>query len=366
MSVNSSFADWYRSAAIVLPEGTLEKRWAGVEALADGINREWIVYLATLFARADLPSAAHDQLRKIFKDKDENFPYKENLEELRVLAGAALHHIIALDGTYSMLAALAIVCGSFGRRLVPEVTADHLEAARRYLAARASADRQGDKVDLDTLNEITSETLSKLLPQQHFTSNQLPSTYPQIIATFSEIVAQQAKLQSGLRSLARTLIVRGEEIDLLWWLQAEYSRTLEKSFSEIACSAGSLVLSSEVADLTATVPGSPSLIGILIRALQRTKGFSLSAGQTLSDTVNASPRGWREAVRGKHDFSRYGSLCPVNLAIAKSLDTDGADEWQPVFRKLCSISLQQAFPIIEIALQMYNERMLDAAWLESA
>jgi len=365
MSMNPSFADWYRSAAVVLPEGRLEKRWEGIEALTEAINRDWVVYLAKLFVRADSEEAAHKEIRAVFHERDDTFPYKDNTEELRVLAGATLHHVIEQNGPHSLLAALALVCGSFGDRRRSQPTPEHLNTALRYLASTSAADRKASDQKIEDLTAITNERLAQLLPQQPFSNNQLPSTYSPILATFAEMATQHTQLLTALQSLAYRLKIREEELDFLWWLEAEFSRDLQRSFSDIGYTVGCLIFPSELADLTVRAPGPSSIIAILLRALRRANAPAASTTLTLLDAVNACPSEWRQNVQKKLNFSPYETLCPIHLAIAKSLTTDSPNEWQPVFRKVCNIPLQQSFPISEVAIQTYSERMLNAAWLES-
>src|SRR5713101_5434475 len=130
MSVHPAFADWYRSAAVIPPAGQVDKRWAGVEALAKKPTPQQIVEFAKVFGSpslkaVELPQAFLDAL----KAHDDTFSAKEGMGEIRVLAGAVLRVVIEAKSALAPLAALAVTSASFATReaVIPE--RDHLQAA---------------------------------------------------------------------------------------------------------------------------------------------------------------------------------------------------------------------------------------------
>src|SRR5260370_8476461 len=137
MAMHQNFADWYRSAALTSPEGLLKNRWAGVQDIAKQIKPSTATLLlsfAMLFALPNVTeSAVPGGFRDAFKAHDDNFASRDNLQEIRVLAGAILRLVIEQRQSLSPLAALALTCGSFVPREAVTLEREHLAAAQRFL-----------------------------------------------------------------------------------------------------------------------------------------------------------------------------------------------------------------------------------------
>jgi len=183
----------------------------------------------------------------------------------------------------------------------------------------------------------------------------LLSQLAEIASGFSTALDQAT---AAITQLSHTVNVRGEEIDVLWWLQNAFSRDIQKSFSEIGYRAAALILPMEVADLTFFVPGPINVVAVLVHALQLSGASSSAEEVSLAESTNACAKEWREAVRARQDFGAVGLLTPVLLGIQKSLETDGQEDWFPVYRKACDVPVDKRYPILKIAIQMYRERML--------
>ena len=100
-------------------------------------------------------------------------------------------------------------------------------------------------------------------------------------------------------------------------------------------------------------------------AEQLAGAHSSSETASLADTTNSVPREWRERVCAEHNCDSSGLLSPILLAIHTSLKTDGNDDWLPLYRKACDIPVDKPLPLIQIALQVFHERMLLRAAAEA-
>src|SRR5207302_964259 len=153
--------------------------------------------------------------------------------------------------------------------------------------------------------------------------NQLPQLQEPLLNALAagglEITTALKNAQKAIEQLSHTVQVRDEEVNILWWLQTCYSRALQKSFSETGYAAGTLVFPNEVADLTLFVPGSESVIAVLVHALQLAGAPSISETITIAHATNATPREWRERICSSGDLGETKILCPILLAIHKSL-----------------------------------------------
>jgi hypothetical protein len=370
MAIHQQFGDWYRPAAVTPAEGVLDKRWKGVEEIAKQPDPNQLLDLARLFVMPNAPeSSVPVGFRESLHAHDDFFPLKGGLQELRVLAGIVIRLVIEGAHPLAPLAALALVCGSFGAReaLLPD--REHLDFAQRFLVKYSRRTRESTSPVPIAIPALTSETFSQMFNATWFQTNQttnlrdpLLNALNEIVSTFSSSLGQAQKAIDQLTQAAK---VREEEVGILWWLETQFSRDLKKSFSDLGYASGALVLPKELADLTISVPGSDVAIAVLAHALALSGAPAISEEISIANTTNETPRDWREALC-VDKVGSLGILSPVLLAIHKSLETDGRDEWLPVYRKACDIPVDRPFPIIQISLQLYHERMLLRAFREAS
>jgi hypothetical protein len=375
MTMHDNFADWYRSASIVPPEGLLKSRWAGVQDICKQPDLTLLMSLAKLFTLPNsTESAIPSGFREAFKKHDDNFSPRNNLQEVRVLAGAALRMVIEQNQyPQSPLAALAIVCGLFGPReaLAPE--REHLETAQRFLVKYSKETRETVAPTPIKIPSFTKLQFNDTFPPSHFSVHQTPNLQQPLVNSLNALADTMAGLFSALKQSQKSIEqlthasnVREEEVAILWWLQGRFSRDLQKSFSDLSYSAGSIVFPMELADLTKFLPGSETIIAVLVHSLHLAGAPSSSESITIANAVNATPREWREKTCAKYKVDSTGLLSPLLLAMHKSLETEGRDEWFPVYRRVSDIPIDKPFPLIQLSLQLFRERMLLRASEEDA
>ncbi|MEQ1871231.1 MAG: GTPase-associated system all-helical protein GASH, partial [Vicinamibacterales bacterium] len=166
------------------------------------------------------------------------------------------------------------------------------------------------------------------------------------------------QVQHSLDALAKNAAVRDEDLALLWWLHSKYSKSLNQPFSDVGYRAGVFLFPSEMATLTAFVPGPESAIGVLLQALQAAGAPSTAEPITLAAATNALARPIRERLAPQLKDLPQATLAPALLAIAKSIETDGEEDWFPLYRKLCDAPLDRPFSIAHLSLQLFRELML--------
>ena len=370
MTVHSNFADWYRSAALTPPPGLLDKRWAAVEESAKQTNPTLLLGLAKLFTLPNFTeSAVPAGFREVFRAHDDAFPSRNNLQELRVLSGAILRVVIEQNQALSPLAALSLVCGSFGPREAALPEPEHLAVAQRFLVDYSRKSRESITPVQVKVPSFTKAKFAETLPQTVFVPNQTPNMQDPLLNTLTEIASGFStalkQAQKAIEQLSHTASVRQEEVAILWWLQTHFSRDLQKPFSDVGYVTGTLVFPMELADLTVFVPGSESAVAILVHALQLAGSPSSSEAVTIAQATNSAPREWREKASAEYQTESSGLLSPILLAIHKSLETEGRDEWLPVYRKMCDIPADRPLPLVQLTLQLFHERMLLRALAEA-
>lgn len=355
MNAQQHFADWYREASVLPPAELLEARWKGVEAVSAAVTNDQIIPLLAL--SVERPAAdfrAPGFMDEPFRTLDTTFPVKDNLEELRVLAGAILRVVMELDGPLATPSALGIVASTFENRRPSTIASDHIAFAKRYLAQKSAKVRAVAVPQKLTFLTPTKERFDEILPPNHFAPNQTPNLRDPLFNFLAEVFGSLNTTATSLtRSLWHTSQVQREELDLLWWLQAKVSRDLHLPFSEINTACASVVFPTELAILTKFLPGPTAIFGMLVSALESTDQITNSL--TVATAINRTGREWREKLRAEFTSDEVIRLCPVLLAVAKSLDTDGEADWLPVFRKKCAINIETDIAPSALGMQLYNE-----------
>lgn len=363
MAMHPNFPDWYRSAALTPQESTLNSRWEAVEAITKGPSADRVLVLAQLFV---LPSSGETMvpgdLRDTFRKFDVTFPMRDNLQELRVLAGAALRLMIEQPGSSAPLAALALACGSFGPRLLGLPEPDHIDSAQRYLIQYSMDTRKTGTPASIRVPSFAKARLIKAVPDSLFTQNPPAGVHDPLMTLLasmaSEFASALGQAQEAINTLVHDATVRKEEVAILWWLHSRYSTRLEKLFAELGYTAGALLFPIELADLTAFVPGSESIAAVIVQALQAAGAPSSAEPLTIAAATNALPRPVREAALAKWKASVPNALTPLLLALQSSLATEGTEDWFPVYRKACDMPIDRPFPLAAISIQLFRELML--------
>jgi hypothetical protein len=353
MAIHKDFADWYRAASVTPSAELLEARWQGVEAAAAGLNALGLVALLKLHAVP--PQAGYkvpEFLDAAFRAPDPTFPNRDNIEELRILSGAIVRQIIETEGSLAISAALGLVSSIFGSRRQTVTTPDHVRSAEEYVARKGASVRDigaGPKLAIEPMRK---ERFDELMPASIFAT--APQLREPLFSTFND---ESVRLSNNLATFGvevwRIVQVQREELNMLWWLQTKVSRDLRIPFVEFDESQATIVLPKELADLTVFFPGPAAILGMILASLEETR--TDGAGMSIAAAVNSTPRAWREKFSAAPAPVGLGDLCPVSLAIAKSLDTDGEMDWLPVYRKQCDVKIDQDVTRTELAAQVYTE-----------
>jgi len=360
--VHRDFADWYRRVAIEPKGETLEKRWQAIEAFVESLDAADALELVRLFyARPSRDSGFIEKYRTTFKDTDPTFPMRDNDPELGVLAGVTLVHLLEKDAAeLADVAALGMVCAAC-RGLRQDVPVPEIgDRARRYLLKRSSSLRASREVPAVTIPELElAEILDSL--KKSCQGNNLTVLAEPIIPPFEELQLAIRQLatsaEKAVNHLTKLQQLWQEESDILWWLFGEYSRDLNRRMADLELPGVCLVAAKELADLTVVLPGPLAAKAFLDKVL-RTVKRKLPNSTTLHEAVNAPTREWRSSWIRQDDIGPVEDLCPVLLAVRKSLETDGLDDWVPAFEKAAGIKVRQSIPPLDLAYQAYEENLL--------
>ena len=349
--MHTHFADWYRAAHLEPKSDEIPKRWAGVEAFAKKLDTTKAMDTVRVFF--GLPPSAItslDAMRVTFQGADPAFPMRDNDLELRVLAGSTIVH--CLSSNVNMLTsavALATTSGAWqGLRrdvLIPDVWS----SATQFLFDTAVRLRVVSPLDVTTTLPKNEDLLTEI--KANFTADALAHPLQKLNNSTTSL-AKSAK--EALTKASNSLRTLHEETDILWWVFGRTSRDMNKRFSDMELVEACLVMGKELADMIQLIPGPIAVPAVLQRLLN--DSFSqLPASITLDSAVDVVTSAWRDkAVADAHQSAN--DLAILHTALRGSMEGSG---WKKSFQSSTGFSLKkQIFAPLSIALQMYNERLL--------
>jgi hypothetical protein len=360
MAINKYFAEWHKAADLEPKADELEKRWQAVEAFVKKIKISNALELVRLFyGRPALSSDFVDTYAAVFQSKDPTFPVRQNALELRVLAGSTIAHLVGTTRTRVTDAVALAMLTSFCQGLRQEVlNADIIDMARSYLAKESVVVRdvaenlnvEEPDVDLeDLLAALTAAAVGS-----NMATIKVPLTPPfeklaQAISTLSESVNKIAG------EMAAVIKIRREESDILWWVFGGYSRDLGTRISGLIPAFAALVSGKELADLVKLIPGPLASTAFLDKLLDSTDP-SVLGSVSIKEGVDATPREWKQDLIT--EIGELEDLCPLHLALKTSLAVEKASAWLPHFNRSSGLKGKGVMPLVGLANQMYDERML--------
>ena len=366
--MHERFADWYRLTTpgndAALQPDLMERRWQGVEAVCAELGPGEEFGLVRLFLRPQQPTTPYAaKFRGAFKKVDSGFLTQGNNLEVAMLAAVAiLEQMNRKPLPPGDRAGLAVLCEAgvpaadfpqWAGPLVGEIGQMYEE---RCVALRGPASvKPGQFVGKDL--QAGFDAFIQSFPPGDWNVIQAAGTKA-MTALVKTLKSYASTTAAALRALEIEQQLRQEETDILWWMTGEYSRDLDRRFSDIKLPAAALVAGKELANLV-SLPGPMPAKSFLDRVLATcgTKGAHHKPAE-LKAAVNALPQQWRETIVGSPGFDRVKDLCPILGAVAQSLATDGPDEWLPLYRKSYQREATLQLAGVDLAYQAYREWLL--------
>lgn len=356
-------ADWYRSATIVSNLDTLKRRKRALTALIKKIEVSQIVQHVKI--SFELDKIEGDELAKLFapfKKVDDTFSF-DNTHEMEILSGCILAQLLTEHSNKKAadVAALAIETASLQGLRIPIHHEQLVKVTDEYISLMSLespvsiSQKSVNGVFWpvaglnDKIRELTAENFN------HVTIQELLREFNSNIDTV--VKSQSATYSSAIENLNEQLGEKQEQVNMLWWLLAEWSNDLNKPFSRISKGSAAILAGKELADLSMRTLGPPSVSAIIHRILELGKGGNTKA-ISIPDSVNDCPRSWRDNTAKQYNLQSVGKLCPISIGIAKSLETNEPDNWTPVFEKASGLESSLKLKPLNLGFQFYRERLL--------
>lgn len=341
--MNKEFADWYRTASLEPKGETLEARWKAIEKFVAKAEPAEMLDIVRLFLGvATANKAVIDKFADGFRKADAAFPATGNEVELRVLAGAACVACFenAEDWERPELVALAVTAGGYRQRRKNMIVPRIFELCETVLVDRSSRRFEDAKNGAD-LSAAAAE-LKKVC-----TGTNVGQHMEKQLGAFLD------RLEEKIESNDTRQMLLQEEANVLWWLFGSFSRDLKLPFDKIEGAALPLVAGNELAALIEVRPGPVAFPGLLARVLNGTQ----QAKYSLAEAVNTVSKPWREAIRAK-TADAVLDLCPVRMAVARSLEVPDAKSWIKPMESVAGIPLNQKVDALDLAIQSLREALL--------
>jgi len=358
--VHTSFGDWYRLIELEPRGDVLEARWKGVvSAVKDADQSKVMEFVRIALARPPSSQEFVTSFREEFRSVDAAFTMSGNSLELNVLAGAAWAQVLERADSVSDLAALAMQAASFQASSVEKLQAQFRVLARDYLSTRGTEIRRQEPWSTPRVGKPRVEQVVEPYVQA-LRSNQFPTAataFPEVINKLEEWINETAL------HFESALAVQEEQSEIAWWILGEYSRELDVHLSQISVAEACLTLAKELADLTRLSPGPVARRAFLDRMLRHTKQKQTTK-LGIDEVINAAKRAQREIWIKDLRATDFEDLVPLHFGVLKSLETEGAAEWLPAFRKGTGLASKAGWSALDLSDQFYTERLVIRAATE--
>ena len=231
------------------------------------------------------------------------------------------------------------------------VSSELVSHAQRYLLRRSQHEKKTKRPQRIVLN---SKALSEL--EEELESPADAEALTQRAVNLTTAVRSLMNAPAAISSLESTVNVLEEELDILWWSFRGYCNALNESLEKLDASGLILPVASDLYDLTTLLPGPYTAREFLRSAIGR--GRKPKATYSLRTAVNDAPRIWRDGALEALGEDWPRELCPSLKAIWASINTEGNEDWVPIFEKAFPKTVDRPLPGEAIAHQLYLELSL--------
>ncbi|WP_433956621.1 GTPase-associated system all-helical protein GASH [Brevundimonas diminuta] len=215
-------------------------------------------------------------------------------------------------------------------------------SARKRPAVRAYIDADPPKVDFSAIEAGATAGDFARVAQGAKTS---AASLRQALLSWSR---RHANAITALHTHAQ---VQDEELQALWWLVGGVSWEFARPIDQLDPKLKSLAVATELASLTALLPGISALAALLSRA-----GLSDSETLAVSDVVGSSDQAWLRSTA--EELQPSPVVHPLHFAVLRSLETDGGDAWVTGWAAATEFPQDVALSQAAMATQFYRERLL--------
>lgn len=343
--MKTEFIGWYESVTLPVEMEVIDARLAAVQAVAKSVTRDDLEALIRATFQVKHQAATRTSA---VRSKLAGADGALQDEEFRLLAAAALTHILRANDDPAALAAVMVGTTSLGglRTLKQPMDIPGLASTTRAALARRTRRRPVPRVP--GLPSLTVNSEEAVEAEDHKEALELLAAA--CSASIQELVERQSKFE---QQTARYISIQDEELNMLWWLQGGHSHTLGLPFTGIPRDQRPIVLACELAEATFAIPGAASIKSLFAQA-----GVDDMEPLSIAATVQSMPTGWlRVACPAELETKISPVTTPLHEAFKRRLEVDG-DSWVAGWASVCDIDQGAKLSPLQLAELCYCEQLI--------
>lgn len=341
--------DWLRRIHLNADTALATRRWKVAQSFGSKLARKDIIQLVRAFVFAGPPADAIAGLTENFLKFDNEFPPRNNSEEVRLMAGVTMIAEFTRRSSRADALALGLKAAAYPPDRFHPAEQGIVDEAAAYLGKEANLLRPGQFGGRGNWETVVDdiEALVSIEPTDDAGSQK---------ARTKLVKSLDAAGGEPLRRLA-------EETQLLWWLLGGYSSQLDCPIDEIDPIAYALVAASEITERVQLLPPPAAIEAILLKALESRKP-GRSRKTTVKRIISATDAAWRARTVSRHPVADCLDLVPVATALAKMEEAGDADLVPKLVAKACpGFSADAEMKLEDVAVQ-YNRELMFVKALE--
>lgn len=305
------FNEFYIEAGIPVTGEQIKQREKGIANFCKELNCNDICELVRIYYGLNYHKDFYDYFIRCYSEIDPNFSAKY-VEEIKLLAGAALVYIVEHQYDLGYLTELLVVTMSF-----------YHSNAIGLINTRILKQFNEDRIALRTPQEIKSdfETLIKSLDIKYQEDNEWQ-------ADLFKLLQEEHKYNNELLS---TLQVYKEDSQILWWMNSKWCNTLNCEIKSITKKQACIIVGYEAAEMVENYPGPFSISAVLKNTISVSKGTSSKI--SIDDVLSNTDPSYKKKLISKFANSTSIDLVPIHAAICREANTTAVEQWYPKYEQ---------------------------------
>lgn len=353
-------AGLYKTLGFETPGAVVTLRKQAAAKALEGVDAEKLCVLVRSALELPIKEGELKWFLEPFGQEDAAFSAGETAPETALLASSVIWATIENRGPLATLAAHAVATGSLGSSRPSKVDAELVPFAEHALATTQGMSGSETPSQLKALTPPNLEPQLAAI-QKAGEANSLAQGWTPINESLTALskfsgAGYTAMLQQVNALL--TLQLRMEnELRVQWWVIGGWSTDLRKPFSALTSPEAGMRAGKELAALASTPPGPANAPALLDLVLEKVPGGSTKS-TSLSALATATPRAWRLSWLKDMASWPHATLTPISLAAAMAAESEDAADWEPRFLRASKLSASFEMSVLDAALQVHRERML--------
>ncbi|WP_050642153.1 MULTISPECIES: GTPase-associated system all-helical protein GASH [Clostridia] len=329
MDLEKMFYKWYKMISLDTPTKQIEDRWEGIKVAVDYYrNEELVSDLIKLYYKIPSNIETKTEFTEFFSNIDKGFD-EDNDEEISILVGSVLAHLLQEDNAVFIAFALQVLAPYYESKLK-----ELLDLADAKIA-EMSKEFNGNNFEQKKIKKLDPEWETELTDD-----GQLSETAAVVLIDIIKLLQNNLEIVYSKNEALQEENERCQEkTQILSWIMGEWSDIIGGPLSEIFDIDAAIVLGVELADLVKVYPGPYAAEAFLTKMLGKCK--KSEGGETLislTDLIDSQEIALKEEI-----IKRYGDNCdirnlPILAALKCSLGVDEKKAWVPFYKKAWKIN----------------------------